>query len=58
MTSHDFTRIVMWLIVLSPLLVALAYLIVRAASWAYFRTKLEHFRTTMKELKGGTDGEE
>jgi hypothetical protein len=30
----------------------LVYLIVRAASLAHFKTKLEYLRSTMKEIKG------
>ena len=34
-------------------LVVLAYVIVRAASFAHFRTKLEYLRSVLKELHGG-----
>ena len=32
-------------------LIAFAYLVIRAGSYAYFRTKLEYWRTFIKEFK-------
>ena len=37
-------------------LIVFAYLLVRAASFAYFRTKIEYLRQMMKELKGEENG--
>ena len=38
--------------------IILAYAIVRSASFAYFRTKLEYLRSVLKQLDGGRNGEE
>ena len=38
---------------IAGLLVFFAYVIVRTASFAYFRTKLEYLRSVLKELHGG-----
>lgn len=38
-------------------LIVLAYAIVRSASFAYFRTKLEYLRSVLKQLDGGHNGE-
>ena len=35
------------------LILLFAYALVRVVSFAYFRTKFEHFRATMKELTKG-----
>jgi hypothetical protein len=43
---------------LAALVIVGAYVLLRAASVAYFRTKLEHFRSVMKELRGEHHGEE
>lgn len=32
--------------------IVVAYLVVRAASFAYFRTKLEYLRSVFKEIRG------
>ena len=39
------------------LLIFWAYAVVRAGSFAYFRTKLEYIRQMMKEMKGEENGE-
>lgn len=39
-----------------PLLLAVGYGVGRAFGVGYFRTKLEYFRTMMKELKRGPNG--
>jgi len=39
-------------------LIVLAYAIVRSASFAYFRTKLEYLRSVLKHLDGGQNGQE
>ena len=38
--------------------IVLAYAIVRSASFAYFRTKLEYLRSVLKQLDGGSNGKE
>jgi hypothetical protein len=39
------------------LIVIFAYAVVRSMSFAYFRSRLEHLRAVMKEMrKGETDG--
>lgn len=35
------------------LLVILAYVLVRVASYAFFRTRLEYMRSVLRELNGG-----
>ena len=39
------------------LLVLVAYVVVRVASFAHFRTKLEYVRRLLRELKGEENGE-
>lgn len=40
-------------VLLTGAFILLVYVVVRVASWAYFRTKLEHFRATLKEMRKG-----
>lgn len=42
--------LVFWVAVCVTILVV-AYLVVRVMSYAYFRSKLEHFRLVQRELK-------
>lgn len=43
----------------AALLVVFAYIFTRVVSYAFFRTRLEHLRSTLKELNGGhKNGEE
>jgi len=42
-------------VVLLAAAIAFAYVIVRVASFAHFRTKLEYWRSYMKEFNGGKD---
>jgi hypothetical protein len=46
-------QLFLWLI----LLVVFAYLIVRAGSFAYFRTKMEYLRQMLKEMRREENGE-
>ncbi len=43
--------ILMRVIVLGVLVTVFSYAVVRSISFAYFRSKLEHFRTVMKEMR-------
>lgn len=52
MDGYEFTRLIIGLLILAPIVVAIAYAVVRAASFAHFRTKLEYLRTMMKEVGG------
>lgn len=52
----ELLEIALYAVVLAPVLAAAAYLVIRAGSIAYFRTKLVYLRTMMKELKGGSGG--
>lgn len=45
----DFIRYAGWF----AAAVVAVYILVRVGSFAYFRTKLEHFRQTMRELNKG-----
>jgi hypothetical protein len=47
------TEILAWVFILGVVTVILAYAVVRAASFAHFRTKLEYLRSVLKELRGG-----
>lgn len=58
MNFNDWVWAVVWLLATAPILIAVAYLIVRAASLAHFRTKLEYLRSMLKELgKGEHNGQ-
>lgn len=37
--------------------VVIGYALVRAMSWAYFRTKLEYFRSVLREASKGRNDE-
>lgn len=43
-------NVVDWLL-MAVLAIAFAYVLVRAASFAFFRTRLEHFRSVLRELR-------
>ena len=45
-------QLFLWLLVL----IVFAYLIVRAGSFAYFRTKMEYLRQMIKEMRGEENG--
>lgn len=49
----ELARLLLTLVVLGSALVMLGYIFVRAISFAYFRTKYEHWRRVMKEMKEG-----
>lgn len=49
----EFLVLLFWAIVL----VAFAYVLVRVASHAYFRTKLEHLRSVLRELRKGDNND-
>lgn len=46
------------IIVLSGWVVAISYLAARAAGFAWFRSKLKHFKEVMKVTREDTNGEE
>lgn len=46
------------IIVLSGWIVAISYFAARAAGFAWFRSKLKHFKEVMKLTREGTNGEE
>lgn len=39
-------------------IIVLAYAVVRSASFAYFRTKLEYLRSVLKQVNGEHNGKE
>ena len=43
---YDTAYVLMQIAIWGPIAIVLAYLVVRAGSVAYFRTKFEHFRRT------------
>jgi len=43
--------------VAGSMMLLFAYALVRVGSWAYFRTKLEHFRQVMREIDPNNDEE-
>ncbi len=47
----DEVRVLAWGVVF----VVFAYVVARSISFAYFRTKYEHLRKVMRELKEGED---
>ena len=55
MQASDIFWLVVWAFALSPVLCWLCYVAARGASAAYFKAKLEHFRSVTKEI-GGSDG--
>lgn len=49
MEGHELVR----LLIFGGFLTVLAYVVVRVGSFAYFRTKMEHFRSVLKEINKG-----
>lgn len=49
----ELAKSVLFVIVIGVLLVVFGYAIVRSVSFAYFRTKLEHWRKVVREMKEG-----
>jgi len=44
---------VLYLVLISFWIVGLAYVVVRAGSFAYFRTKFEYLRRVLHKINGG-----
>lgn len=53
MTFTDWLWGVVWIVAAFPVLIVMAYVIVRVAAFAHFRTKLEYLRSALKELGKG-----
>ena len=48
--SRDLSSLA-WMVLAGMIIVVFGYAFVRGISFAYFRTKLEHYRAILKEMK-------